>query len=339
MQKYDKIAVVIPCYKVEQHILPLLEKIPPLVEKIYCVDDACPNGTGKLIKQNCRDSRVIVLAHDENKGVGGAVKTGYKAAFDDGCSIAVKIDGDGQMDPALIPHFIDPIIKGQSDYTKGNRFYTLDDTKEMPVMRLIGNALLSFMAKLSTGYWNLFDPTNGYTAFHLSLLRVMRLDKISDRYFFESDMLFRLNINRCLVTDIPMRAHYGTERSNLRINNIIFPFIRGHFKNLFKRLFYNYFLRDFQVASIEFILGPLLLICGATYAWYQWNLALSSGIAATPGTVMIGALQIIIGMQFILSALNFDLRNIPNSPLHPALADPTNEENEQSPSPGKFLDD
>lgn len=335
----EVIAVIIPCYKVEQHILPLLTKIPPFVERIYCIDDACPNGSGNLIKSECRDPRVTVLFHEKNLGVGGAVKTGYQAAFKDNCTIAVKIDGDGQMNPALIPRFVTPIINGKSDYTKGNRFYTLNDSKGMPIARLLGNAMLSFLAKFSTGYWNLFDPTNGYTAIHLSLLKVIHLDKISDRYFFESDLLFRLNINRCVVKDISIRAHYDTERSNLKIRKIFFPFISGHLKNSFKRLFYNYFLRDFQVASIEFILGPLLLLFGVVYAWYHWNLALSSGIAATPGVVMIGALQIIIGIQFILSALNFDLRNIPDSPLHPALSDPTNEEYLLSLPSGKSFDD
>lgn len=327
MPKSQKIAVIVPCYKVEKHILPLLEKIPSLVDRIYCVDDACPNGTGKLVERECRDPRVRVLYHSNNLGVGGAVKTGYRAAFEEGNDIGVKIDGDGQMDAALIPRFVDPLLKGECDYTKGNRFYSLDDTKGMPVVRLFGNAVLSFFSKLSTGYWNLFDPTNGYTAIHLSLLKALQLDKVSNRYFFESDMLFRLGINRCVVKDVIMRANYGSERSNLKVLKIFVPFLWGHFRNFNKRLFYNYYLRDFQVASIEFFLGPMLLIAGTAYAVYQWNVALETGVSATAGTVMIGALPIIIGMQFILSALGFDLQNIPKTPLHLALHEQFAEDN------------
>ena len=315
----DKIAVVIPCYKVERHILALLERMPPLVDHIYCIDDACPNGSGKLIEEQCRDPRVRVIFHDKNQGVGGAVMSGYRAAYKDACAIAVKVDGDGQMDPALIPRFVAPILKGQCDYAKGNRFYSIDHARQMPIVRLLGNALLSFFAKLSTGYWNLFDPTNGYTAIHLSLLELLPLDKIARRYFFESDMLFRLNANRCVVRDITMRAHYGDERSGLKIFRVIPSFLAGHGKNLVKRLFYNYYLRDFQVASIEFVVGPILLLIGVVYAAYHWRLALSTGVPATAGTVMIGGLQIILGVQFILSALHFDISNIPTDPIYPSL--------------------
>ena len=145
----NKIAVIIPCYKVNEHIIEVLNKIPKNVFKIYCIDDFCPNLSGKIIEKENKDKRVKVLYHKANQGVGKAVKTGYIAAYNDGCDIAVKIDGDGQMDPALIPSFINPIIQGESDYTKGNRFFSLDTLTEMPKIRLFGNAILSFTTKLS----------------------------------------------------------------------------------------------------------------------------------------------------------------------------------------------
>src|SRR5690606_32001950 len=150
------------------------------------------------------DPRVRVIRHASNLGVGGAVITGYQAAIADGMDILVKLDGDGQMDASLIPDFIEPIINGEADYTKGNRFFDLEELRSMPRIRLIGNAVLSFMTKFSSGYWNLFDPTNGFTALHADVARYLPLSKISKRYFFESDMLFRLNTLRAVVHDIPM---------------------------------------------------------------------------------------------------------------------------------------
>ena len=315
-----RIAVVIPCYRVVAHVLGVIARVPAGVSRIYCIDDACPQGSGRLIKERCRDPRVVVLTHPTNKGVGGAVKTGYLHAQADGCQIAVKIDGDGQMDPALLPAFVEPIVAGQCDYTKGNRFYRIEDVRAMPRVRLFGNAVLSFMSKLSTGYWQLFDPTNGYTALHLSVLDVLSIDKVADRYFFETDMLFRLNIARCVVRDVPMVAVYGDERSSLSIRRAVLSFFGGHVKNFGKRIFYGYFLRDFHVASVEFLLGPILLLIGAVFGGYHWWLSIEDGMAASAGTVMIPALLIIVGTQLSLAALAFDVANVPQHPLHPTIA-------------------
>lgn len=161
-----KVAVVIPAYKVEAHVLALIPRIGPEVDQIFVVDDRCPNNSGSLVEAQCTDPRVQVIYNAVNQGVGGAVMAGYRAAIAAGCDVIVKVDGDGQMDPALIPEFIGPIIAGNADYTKGNRFFNLEDVAEMPGLRIFGNAALSFMAKFSTGYWGLFDPTNGYTAIH-----------------------------------------------------------------------------------------------------------------------------------------------------------------------------
>lgn len=178
-----KIAVVIPSYKVVGHILNVINTIGPEVCRVYIVDDCCPDGTGAFVQANAKDDRVVVIYHKENQGVGGAVTTGYKAAIEDGMDIIVKVDGDGQMDPSLIPDFVAPIIDGEADYTKGNRFFDLEGIHAMPKVRLFGNAALSFMTKISSGYWDLFDPTNGYTAIHRDVARHLPLNKISRRYF------------------------------------------------------------------------------------------------------------------------------------------------------------
>jgi glycosyltransferase involved in cell wall biosynthesis len=311
-----KIGVVVPSYMVKRHLLSVVESIPDFVDKIYIVDDKCPEGSGKYIAENCHDSRVFVHFHDENLGVGGAVMTGYRCAISDGMDVVVKIDGDGQMDPSLIPLFIEPILSGEADYTKGNRFYDLEEIRSMPFMRLFGNSILSLMTKFSSGYWNLFDPTNGYTAIHTNVARRLPFKKISYRYFFETDMLFRLNIIRAVVVDVPMNAKYGDEVSSLKISRIIGEFLYKHARNFFKRVFYNYYLRDLNIASIELPLGLTLLLGGIGYGSYQWYMLSKIGMVATSGTVMIASLPILMGFQLILAFLNYDIFSIPTKVIH-----------------------
>ena len=248
------VAVVVPCYRVTAHVLQVIAAVGPEVQRIFVVDDACPDGSGALVQAQCTDPRVKVCFHESNQGVGGAVMTGYKAAMADDMDIIVKVDGDGQMAPALIPYFIAPILKGQADYTKGNRFYDLTHIGQMPRIRLFGNMGLSFMAKLSSGYWNLFDTTNGFTAIHAKAARRIAFDKVSQRYFFETDLLFRLNIIRAVVIDIPMDASYGSEKSNLQVSRVLGEFFVKHLRNFAKRVVYNYFLRDMTAASLELVL-------------------------------------------------------------------------------------
>lgn len=314
-----KVAVVIPSYKVSRHIIGVVEGIGPECHAIYVVDDCCPEKSGQLISEKITSERVNVLYNEKNQGVGGAVMAGYRQAIADGADIIVKIDGDGQMNPALINKLIEPIALDRADYCKGNRFYNPSDLRQMPNVRLIGNALLSFMTKVSSGYWNSFDPTNGFTAIHAKVAEQLPMEKIAKRYFFESDMLFHLNVMRAVVTDFPMSAEYGDEVSNLKIMNVIGEFLYRNISNSVKRIAYNYFLRNFSVASIEVILGPLLMLFGAVFGGYQWGLSSATGVPATTGSVMIAALPIIVGTQLFLSFLNFDIQNEPREPLHPRL--------------------
>lgn len=310
------VAVVIPCYRVRNHVLDVISKIGFEVSIIFAVDDCCPDESGNFIRSNCLDSRVVVLTNPHNMGVGGAVMAGYRAAMEVGVDIVVKIDGDGQMDPSLIPAFIAPILSGNADYTKGNRFFDLEEIRAMPRIRLFGNAVLSFMTKLSSGYWDLFDPTNGYTAIHVQLLKHLPFQKISNRYFFETDMLFRLNTLRAVVLDVPMDAKYGSEVSNLRISNIFFEFIVKHSRNFAKRIFYNYYLRDMSLASIELPVGLLLVLSGASFGLYHWVNSLSAGVVTPAGTVMLAALPILMGLQLILAFLAYDIALVPSRPFH-----------------------
>ncbi|MEO6292394.1 MAG: glycosyltransferase family 2 protein [Burkholderiaceae bacterium] len=318
------IAVVIPCYKVTRHIVDVIAGIGAEVSRIYVVDDACPDGTGKYVQEHCADPRVKVIFHDKNQGVGGAVMTGYRAAIADRVDIIVKVDGDGQMDARLIQNFIKPILSGEVDYSKGNRFFDLEEIRTMPSIRLFGNAVLSFMTKLSSGYWDLFDPTNGFTAIHADVARHLPFDKISKRYFFETDILFRLNTLRAVVIDIPMSAQYGDEVSNLKISKIIGEFIFKHIRNLLKRIFYNYYLRDLSIASIELPIGLLFLFFGLIFGGWNWVTSLHSGLTTPAGTVMLSALPILMGLQLVLAFLAYDISSVPKRSLQQRLKSFTN---------------
>ncbi|RRJ85240.1 glycosyltransferase family 2 protein [Aestuariirhabdus litorea] len=311
-----KVAVVIPCYKVSQHIMGVLEKIGPQIERIYVIDDNCPEHTGDTVEANCKDGRVRVIRHTTNQGVGGAVMTGYRQAITEGMEVIVKVDGDGQMDPSLIPRFVTPILEGRADYTKGNRFFNPEEVRSMPRIRLVGNAILSFMTKISSGYWNLFDPTNGFTAIHANVAYMLPFNKISRRYFFETDLLFRLNILRAVVVDVPMAAHYGDESSSLKIPNIIGEFLLKHLRNFSKRLLYNYYLRNMSLASIEFPLGSILFIFGCVFGVIQWSVSIATGLPSSAGTVMLSALPVIIGLQLLLSFIGHDIGSVPTHPIH-----------------------
>ena len=306
-----KITVVIPCFKVRSHILDVLSRIGPEVSRIYVVDDCCPENSGLHVQQNCRDERVVVIRSASNQGVGGAVLTGYSAAIADGADIIVKIDGDGQMDPRLLPRMVQPILKGLADYTKGNRFYDLTHIRRMPTIRLIGNAILSFMSKLSTGYWKVLDPNNGYTAIDARLIAHLPLERISKRYFFETDMLFRLNILRAVVMDIPMDAIYADEQSNLRISRVIGEFLVKHVKNFFMRIFYNYFLRDTSLASLELLVGSAMLLFGLLFGCFEWFSYYVADESAPLGTIMLAALPVLSGLQFLLAFFSHDVSATP----------------------------
>ena len=308
---YDKaqnpcVAVVIPCYRVANHILRVCQDIPDIVELVYVVDDACPERSGQLVIENTRDTRVKVLFHEQNKGVGGAVMTGYQAALDDGADIIVKIDGDGQMDTSKIGELVNPIRIGHTDYTKGNRFFDVEAVRAMPKIRIIGNLGLSFLTKLSSGYWRIFDPNNGFTAISENKLKLIALDKIDNGYFFESDMLFRLKMADAKVLDVPMKAIYKYEKSNLKIGRVLIEFPIKHSRNFVKRIVYTYYLRDFNLASIELPLGILLSGFGFLVGVYNWVNGVIKNTPTQTGTLILIALCILSGLQLILAFLSYD---------------------------------
>ena len=304
------IAVVIPSYKVAKHIASVINDIPEFVNNIIVIDDKCPQNSGK-IAETLNNTRVVVCYHEINQGVGGAVVTGYKKALDLNADIVIKIDGDGQMDVNYMQKLIQPILDGKADYTKGNRFTDFKALRSMPKVRLFGNSGLSFLVKASSGYWNMMDPTNGYTAISKHALEELDLDSLAKRYFFESDMLINLNIENAVVKDVEIPAKYGDEESSLSITKTLFGFPPKLFKGLCKRIFLKYFVYDFNMLSVYLIMGLPMVVFGTLFGIYHWINADIINIETPVGTVMLAVLPIILGTQFLLQAIQIDMNTIP----------------------------
>lgn len=304
------ISVVIPSFKVAAHIKNVIENIPKFVDFIIVIDDQCPQETGQLVESYKYD-RVHVVYNKVNLGVGGAVVNGYKKALALNSEIVVKIDGDGQMNTEYMHSLIQPILEDKADYSKGNRFSDFKALKSMPKVRLFGNSALSFLIKMASGYWNMMDPTNGYTAISKKAIEGLELDDLSKRYFFESDLLIHLNIENCVVKDIPIPAQYGDEESSLKIRKVLFDFPPRILKGFLKRLFYRYYIYDFNMASIYMIIGFPLFMWGILFGGYRWIMAIVDNFENTTGTVMLSVLPIILGVQFLLQAVNIDIDNNP----------------------------
>jgi glycosyltransferase involved in cell wall biosynthesis len=300
------ICVIIPAFKVSKHIVHVVESIGPEVQKIIVIDDACPESSGNVLVQINSDPRLEVIYHKINMGVGGAVKTGYRRALEIDYDLVIKIDGDGQMDTSKIKEFVAPLIANQADYTKGNRFVDIESIRLMPKIRIIGNLILSFMAKLSSGQWHIFDPNNGFTAITRDALKKLPLQKIDDGYFFESDLLFRLYLVNARVKDIPMFAIYGVEKSNLKINRVLLEFPVKHFRNFLKRIVYRYYLKDFNLASIELPIGIFLIGFGFLAGLTSWVRGILTDAPTATGTLVLIAMSVLAGLQLVLAFFSYD---------------------------------
>ena len=306
------ITVVIPCYNVSKHIADVIKKLPNEIDWIIAVNDRSKDDTEKVL--SClqeSNKKLIVINHEENTGVGGAMITGFKKSIELNSDITIKMDGDDQMDSLYIPALIKPIIDNKADYTKGNRFRDLKALRQMPAMRRFGNLGLSFCIKAASGYWNIFDPNNGFVAISNEMLKTIDLNKIHKKYFFESSMLIELYHAEAVVHEIPMKARYGDEVSHLSLTRTLFGFPPKLLKAFIKRLILKYFLFDFNIASVYILFGLPLFIIGVVYGVVNYLEYASSHSPAPTGTVVIPTLLIILGFQLILSAINFDVNNYP----------------------------
>lgn len=244
MQPNPIITVVIPAYNADYKLVEVLALIPKEIAHILIVDDGSTKRPIDELTSKLIDPRLHLLKHDTNRGVGAAMKTGYRKAVALESSVIVKIDADGQMNPSLIPSFVSPILENRCDYTKGNRFTSLASVGGMPKHRLIGNLILTGLSRISTGYWSVSDPTNGFTAISGDLLKRLPIENLEERYFFESDLLYQLRLLDGRILDIPMNANYGDEKSQLSALQSVFEFSYKHLRNFIRRMSRTYFIKS-----------------------------------------------------------------------------------------------
>jgi len=309
--KNEVFCVIIPMYLVEDYIFDVVSGIPKWINFIITIDDCSPDNTFSVVR-NIRDERIVLIRHETNLGVGAALLTGYKKAHDLGGTIFIKMDGDGQMNPNYLEELILPIIIQEADFTKGNRFVDFKMLETMPTSRRFGNIGLSFLIKIASGYWNIFDPTNGFTAITADTYTRLNLEKIHPRYFFESSLLIELNIIGAVVIDVPIPAIYRGEISSLSIKRTLFEFPYLIFHGFLRRIILKYFIYDFSPGSLFITSGLLMIIFAILWGGFHWIKSIYSNIPATTGTVMIAVLPLILGFQLLLQAILFDVQNVPS---------------------------
>jgi len=311
------VAAVVPAYNVAQELGAVLRSMPALFKTIVVVDDASRDQTAAIAERYAQiDRRIVVVRHERNRGVGGAMVSGFRTAVDAGADVIVKIDGDGQMPMWLVPQLVEPLVTGEADYAKGNRFRDFTAIRAMPLARRIGNVALSFMAKAATGYWRTFDPTNGFVAIRADVLSQLPLHKIDRTYFFETSMLANLYIIGAVVKDIPMPARYAEETSNLSIPRVMHQFALRLIWSLLRRIVLKKFVYDFDLESLNLAVGLPLLIAGILFGAWKWIWYASHSLPAPTGTVVLAALMIMLGVQLLLSAANLDLEAVPRDPIN-----------------------
>lgn len=313
-----RIAVVVPCYKVTQHIENVLDTLPDYVGMVVLVDDASPDETGGLLDrlQKRQPGRVHVLHLPVNLGVGGAVLAGFRRALELGADVIVKLDGDGQMDPHYMPALIEPLILGKADYTKGNRMSSAFSLAEMPIMRRLGNAILSFFIKISSGYWNVIDPANGYLAIRREVLEILPFELVHSRYFFESSMLIALRVVRAVVLDVPMDARYRGEKSNMNPVRILIEFPWQLLVGFVRRIWLTKILYSLTIEAILGLSGLLLVAGGLIWGCSHGLLSAILGTAsASSTTVLATVLPLMLGFQMWMNAAVLDIQSVPATPL------------------------
>jgi glycosyltransferase involved in cell wall biosynthesis len=309
--KDTAIHVVVPAYNEEVHVGAVLASVPDYVDRVVVVDDCSTDGTGPVV-QACTDRRVVLLRTPRNVGVGGAMVVGYRWALDHGADIVVKMDGDGQMPAEALPALLDALVEQGADYAKGNRFLQRElVATRMPAERIVGNVVLTFLTKLASGYWNVFDPQNGYTAVRASALRVLPLDRLHPGYFFENDMLVCLNVHDYRVVDVPMPPVYNEERSHLSILAVLFTFPLLLVRRFFHRVVEKYVLRDFSPIALFLFLGLASLTFGIVLGGSLWLHSYWSGIPTPTGSIILTLLALVVGFQLCLQAIVLDIQATP----------------------------
>jgi glycosyltransferase involved in cell wall biosynthesis len=306
----QRIVVAIPAYRAEGSIADVVLTLPAFVDNIIVVDDCSPDRLFEVASA-LPEPRLILLRHEKNRGVGGAMVTAYERALELGCDIVVKMDADGQMDPERLSELLDAMLNGNFDYAKGNRFLHRGALSAMPRHRLLGSLALTFMTKMASGYWHIFDPQNGFVACRTAMLQRLELRRIANDYFFENDMLVHLNVLGARVVDVPLPARYANEVSSMRISRILTTFPGRLFGRYWWRIYERYTLRDFSPIVPFLISGILLCTWAVIFGGYMWFRSWQTGVVASTGTVMLTALPLILGFELLLHAMLLDIYSTP----------------------------
>ena len=304
-----QVAVVVPAYNEEALIGETLDGIPDYVAKIYAVDDGSADRTGAIIDAYARhDQRIVPIHHNPNQGVGAAITSGYKQAVEDGVDIAAVMAGDNQMDPMHLPSLLDPIVDGRADYTKGNRLISEAHRKGMSRWRSLGNSLLTLLTKVASGYWQMMDPQNGYTAVSVKALSALPLDSVYPGYGYCNHLLVWMNIHSMRVQDVTIPARYGREKSKIRYSTYIPRVSRLLLGNFLFRLQTKYILMGFHPLAFFYVAGavlaPLGILGGAIALWEKF-------VMGYPVLFMHGVLSLLMfvfGVQFLFFAMLFDMQ-------------------------------
>ena len=309
MYRDKTVSVIVPAYNEEKLIANVLKTIPAFVDHIVVVDDASSDRTGEIVKSKQEgDSRIAYVRHPQNTGVGGAIATGYKWARDKGIDISVVMAGDAQMDPRDLPGLLNPIADGEVDYSKGNRLFTGKAWRVIPKSRYFGNAILSFLTKIASGYWHVADSQSGYGAIALQVLKTIDLETIYKRYGMPNDLLVKLNVYHFRVRDVPINPIYGIgEKSGLKIYKVVFTLSFLLLRLFFWRLKEKYVIRDFHPLVLFYLLGFVLTPIGVAYGLYLLVFRLFVGpVEAT--SALFAAFFAISGLQSLFFAMWFDMQ-------------------------------
>jgi glycosyltransferase involved in cell wall biosynthesis len=303
-----RVSVVVPAHNEEKLIAETIRGIPPFVDRIYVVDDRSSDGTVEVVRA-LADTRVELIEHERNLGVGGAIVTGYQRARDDKIDVTAVMAADAQMDPGDLEMLAGAVARGDVDYAKANRLFTGQAWEVIPRYRYLGNAVLSLLTKIASGYWHVADSQSGYTAISLEYLELLDLDRIYKRYGFPNDLLVHLNVWNGRVRDYPSRPIYGVgERSGIRLRKVVPTISWLLVKGFFWRMRVKYVIRDFHPLVFFYALGLLMTLIGLGLGIAELVLRIL-GNNITPATIVLVALLLISGSQFTLFAMWFDMES------------------------------
>ena len=310
MLEGKSVAVVIPAYNEELLLPDTLAGIPGFVDRIYIVDDASRDATvGRAHAAAADDPRIAVIVLERNSGVGAAIVTGYRRALADRADITCVMAADKQMDPEDLVHLVTPVARGEVDYAKANRLFTGQAWKLIPHTRYLGNAALSFLTKIASGYWHVADSQSGYTAIALPTLERLDLDRLYPRYGFPNDLLVHLNVWNARVRDVPSRPIYGVgEQSGIRLRRVVPSIAWLLLKGFVWRMREKYVIRDFHPLVIFYVLGIVMTVVGFALGVLEVILRLT-GEQITAASIVLVALLLISGTQFVLFAMWFDMES------------------------------